>query len=311
MGGQANARRLVKGKIVLRTLKVGGIGCGGLLLLFIVLGMIGSATRGPVTPTAAPLAAPAVQPTATTAVVVVGQPATRAPAVLTPTAVPVKPTVRPPTATIAPSPVVVATVGQRAELTLSAQVPPTVAPTPTAVPARPTQAPPPTKPAATATPQGAFGSGTKVVPGDVKPGTYRSLGGSGCYWARLRGLGGSMAEIIANDNARGPTVVTIAESDKGFTSSRCAQWAPLGPPVTQSQTAPFGDGTYVVGLDVAPGTWRTDGQAGCYWARLSDLAGGMSSIITNDNGAGSAVVTIAPSDKGFQTMRCGMWTKAG
>lgn len=104
--------------------------------------------------------------------------------------------------------------------------------------------------------------------------------------------------------------MTILPSDKGFTSSRCATWTPLGPAVTKNPTEPFADGTYVVGLDIAPGTWRTAGQSGCYWARLKDLTGDMGSLLANENSPGSAVVAIAATDKGFTSRRCGTWTKA-
>jgi hypothetical protein len=75
----------------------------------------------------------------------------------------------------------------------------------------------------------------------------------------------------------------------------------------------FDDGTFKVGSDIKPGTYRThggDGSAfGCYWARLSGFSGEVDDIIAN-NGSytnGSQVVTIAPSDKGFQTQGCGKW----
>lgn len=72
-----------------------------------------------------------------------------------------------------------------------------------------------------------FDSGTFIVGTDIQPGTYRNSGTSDCYWARLSGLGGSVYDIIANDNANGQAVVRIAASDAGFTSSRCGTWTLL------------------------------------------------------------------------------------
>lgn len=66
--------------------------------------------------------------------------------------------------------------------------------------------------------------GTFIVKTDIAPGTYRSKGGSSCYWARLRSFGGGLSAIIANGNATGAAVVTIAAGDKGFKSQRCAIW---------------------------------------------------------------------------------------
>jgi hypothetical protein len=47
------------------------------------------------------------------------------------------------------------------------------------------------------------------------------------------------------------------------------------------------DGTLLVGKDVKPGTYQTkvpadSAVASCYWARLSDVDGNLSSIIDND-----------------------------
>jgi hypothetical protein len=37
-----------------------------------------------------------------------------------------------------------------------------------------------------------------------------------------------ISEIIANDNAGASTLVSIAASDKGFSSSRCGTWTKIG-----------------------------------------------------------------------------------
>jgi hypothetical protein len=43
-----------------------------------------------------------------------------------------------------------------------------------------------------------FGQGTFIVRTDVAPGTYRSRGGDGCYWARLRTTAGVPAAAAAS-----------------------------------------------------------------------------------------------------------------
>jgi len=155
-----------------------------------------------------------------------------------------------------------------------------------------------------------FGAGKKIVPTEVPPATYRTrTAAAGCYWERLSGLGGTFGEIITNDNTDGPAVVTIASSDKGFNSSRCATWTADLSAITQSPSAPFGTGTYIVGVDIAAGTWRSSGGTTWYWERISSFDGGFGSIIANDNAADTTVVTIAASDKGFKSSRCGTWTK--
>ena len=70
----------------------------------------------------------------------------------------------------------------------------------------------------------------------------------------------------------------------------------------------FGDGTWVVGKQIAAGTYHTAGGGDCYWARESDLSGGTSSILANDTPSGPVTVTILPTDVGFQTQGCGTWS---
>lgn len=62
------------------------------------------------------------------------------------------------------------------------------------------------------------GDGVFVVGDDVQPGTYKSAGGSGCYWGRQDRNG----ETIANELGDGPTVVTIQKSDFAIKVARCA-----------------------------------------------------------------------------------------
>lgn len=69
------------------------------------------------------------------------------------------------------------------------------------------------------------GDGTYEVGVDVKPGTYVSGKPElNCYWARLKGSGGSLSDIIANNNTSGRSLVTIKKTDKFFETSGCAPW---------------------------------------------------------------------------------------
>jgi hypothetical protein len=157
-----------------------------------------------------------------------------------------------------------------------------------------------------------FGNGVQIVGLDIQPGTYRSLNpGRGCYWERLSGVGGTFDEILANDNATGPAIVTISQGDFAFSSSRCSDWSADLTPSTTSPTAPFGDGDFMVGKEVSPGLWRSTGGSSCYWERLSGFSGSFNDIIANDNQGPSGTVRIAESDIGFSSSRCGTWTKIG
>jgi hypothetical protein len=85
-------------------------------------------------------------------------------------------------------------------------------------------------------------------------------------------------------------------------------------PAQSGPLANFGDGTYVVGKEVLPGTYKTTGSANgfpCYWARLKDTSGDFNAIITNGNPTGPTTVTISQSDGAFQTVGCNTWQKVG
>lgn len=71
----------------------------------------------------------------------------------------------------------------------------------------------------------------------------------------------------------------------------------------------FGDGTYLVGVDIQAGTYRTTVTGNCYWERLSGLSGSFEDLIANDLPTGSAIVEISASDLAFSTQGCGTWEK--
>lgn len=79
-----------------------------------------------------------------------------------------------------------------------------------------------------------------------------------------------------------------------------------------SRSTGIPEGTHVVGRDVEPGEYRTEGPEGdnfCYWSRLSDTTGTVASIIANDATEGATTVTILPTDRAFKTSGCKEWTK--
>lgn len=145
--------------------------------------------------------------------------------------------------------------------------------------------------------------------GEAVLGTYRTrVGSSNCYYERLKGFGGTVDDIIANNNTDAPAIVTIAAADKGFQSQNSGTWTENLSQITQSKTS-FSDGMYIIGTDITPGTYRNTGAQGCYYARLSGFGNTTDEIIANNNVDTATIVTIAASDKGFQSNGCGTWTK--
>src|SRR5258708_36824947 len=59
----------------------------------------------------------------------------------------------------------------------------------------------------------------------------------------------------------------------------------------------FGNGTFVVGKDILPGTYRTRAASpGCTFARLGGWSGSADDVIANNTTNDPAVITIAPGD---------------
>ncbi|MGA4980065.1 hypothetical protein [Streptomyces cinereoruber] len=81
--------------------------------------------------------------------------------------------------------------------------------------------------------------------------------------------------------------------------------------VTASTQEIPGDGTFLVGGEIRPGTYRSAGPANgttdCYWARLKGTTGDSGEIIANNSGKGPVTVTVLAGDKAFQTSGCQTW----
>ena len=89
-----------------------------------------------------------------------------------------------------------------------------------------------------------------------------------------------------------------------------AREAKVGAAEKAAQANTFaGEGTYLVGTDVKPGTYKADASTGCYWARLKSLD--TSDIIDNQNTDGPVVLQILPTDKAVEVSRCAEFHKVG
>ena len=182
-------------------------------------------------------------------------------------------------------------------------IPPSATPEPVA-----TIVPTPIPPTATPEPKVSLDPGMYQVGNEIQPGIYAGLTGTGafdsCYWERLSGASGDFSDLIANDNATGQFYVEVQDTDKYFKIdcevTPLREWPTPAEPLSELEP-----GTYLVGRDIAPGTYR--GKAGtgvvdsCYWERLSGLSGDFDDLIANDNANGSYYVTIDASDVAFTT----------
>lgn len=151
------------------------------------------------------------------------------------------------------------------------------------------------------------GNGTFAVNSEVKPGIYRAENGI-TYWARLSGFSGEMGEILANGIPSGPSVVEIKSTDKGFQTTGSGDWILVDDEYNPEKLTEFKDGQYIVGRDIAPGTYKSEGSV-MYWARLSNFTGSMDSLLANGIPEGPVIVEIKSTDAGFQTSGGGSWKK--
>lgn len=186
-------------------------------------------------------------------------------------------------------------------------------------PSTPTTQPPAPRPTATPAPTPvppAFGPGQYLVNSRIAPGRYfADPPGSGCYWERESGTGGTLGEVIANDfigyDSR-QVIVDILASDVAFKGDAdCGSWYTTVRQPAQGNSIP--PGTWLVGGQVAAGTYQINAGASCYWERVRDFQGGVRSIIANEfiAAGGPALVTISSSDVGFTTDGdCGTWTRS-
>lgn len=100
---------------------------------------------------------------------------------------------------------------------------------------------------------GQFADGIWVVGSDMQPGTYRNGEAHEiCYWARLRGFGGELGDIISNHSASSVQTVTIQPSDTGFESSGCGTWTLINPASDSKNTVPDSGTSYIPAAPQAP-----------------------------------------------------------
>lgn len=182
-------------------------------------------------------------------------------------------------------------------------------------------------------PRNSFGGGQWIVGDEVLPGRYFTDPDSGCFWQRRSGFSiGHLAnraallpftsppdhDYIAGRELRfdsAQEIVDIHASDAAFRSrSECGEWRTEPPHVgTQEQIRP---GTWLVGDQIAPGTYRADAKYLCYWARVSGFGASQENVVDEglvelDAGV-ELTVTIQVSDAGFFTDdECGSWTRVG
>ncbi len=103
-----------------------------------------------------------------------------------------------------------------------------------------------------------------------------------------------------------PAVTVTAPAPAPVTVTAPA--APAAPP--PGPGASVGDGVYVVGQDMQPGTYRVSAAVtdGCYWAITKSGSNG-ADIVQNDLPKGGFPQVTVKAGQDFNSERCGTWVK--
>jgi len=152
------------------------------------------------------------------------------------------------------------------------------------------------------------GDGLYTVGVEIAPGKWESAGsGTSCYWARLD----AYQETLGNHFGIAGGTITILDTDYEVHVKDCGSWQYIEGVERELQsdaTEPKGDGFYTVGVEIAPGMWRSTGTStSCYWARLDDHQ----NTLDNHFGDAGGTVTILASDYEVSFNDCGAWEYAG
>jgi hypothetical protein len=109
------------------------------------------------------------------------------------------------------------------------------------------------------------------------------------------------------------TVTVTAPAPAPETVTVQAAPPPAPAPSPAEPATGIGDGVWEVGVDVAPGKYKTTGtnSFSCYYARLKSNDGSLGDIIDNNLSEGPMTVTIKGSDGYFESTGCNDWTKVG
>jgi hypothetical protein len=70
----------------------------------------------------------------------------------------------------------------------------------------------------------------------------------------------------------------------------------------------FSDGTWQVGSEVKPGTYRATVEGTCSWTRLGEPEAGLEQVLGSGIGSGPRLVTLGKRDVAIRSSGCGRWT---
>ena len=176
----------------------------------------------------------------------------------------------------------------------SAPTPSTGTPAVTALPPFPTVAPTAVPPSMSANP---FGNGRFIVGSQVAPGTYQTTAALAYC---LVGHDGSTTNISAS--VGGTLTIVVQSTWSDISSANCGTWYPI----SQTSQNSFGNGRFIVGSQVAPGTYQTT-------AALAYCLVGHDGSTTNISASvgGTLTIVVQAAWRDISSANCGTWVRLG
>ncbi|HEY0118457.1 MAG TPA: hypothetical protein VGC04_06735, partial [Cellulomonas sp.] len=163
-----------------------------------------------------------------------------------------------------------------------------------------------------------FGEGQFRVGTDIAAGRYKTTipADSLCYIESAATNGDIIDNVLVYMSVSTTYYWDVDATDGIVTSQDCGTWHTVSPSDAPQLVAQPADGRFRVGIDIAPGTYRTvvpgSESMACY-VESSNGFRGSATVLNNANFDGGATVnwTVSPSDVGFESEGCGTWTKVG
>lgn len=120
------------------------------------------------------------------------------------------------------------------------------------------------------------------------------------------GIKGREARVQAREDAVGKADAAVKTADAAVKRREAA----VKTAETTQAANTIKEGTWTVGVDIQPGTYRAtaDVSSGCYWGIYRSGSNG-SSIVDNDIVSGGRPTVTLSVGQDFKTSRCGSWLK--
>lgn len=119
---------------------------------------------------------------------------------------------------------------------------------------------------------------------------------------------GGLAGIGVNGSpSPSPVYIYTATPADGVVAPAATSTQPAAPAPPATPT--IREGTWTVGTDFPPGTYRTTADVGssCYWQITKAGGNEITDIIANDFPGGGRPQVTLEAGQGFKTNRCGTW----